>query len=719
MALPLLAGAALATPLGILLGNALVDRTKYGFLQGRAYIRTVDISADDDDDIPMPATAGQPVSFFKKQLLRNTSPWLVQPDYDRVLFINTILKLLWPHLSPAIHKMAMEQAKVPLEDVCKKAKVLKTIRIDKLDLGTVPPRVDCFKSFETGEDELIIETPAFWGGDISLRVTAVVQVGSQPVDVPVDVSNIQFKALTRITVKPLVETLPCLGGVTVSLMETPHFDMDLRLCDSPDIMALPGVPLLVQSAISIVAGKMLVYPNEFTLPLMPNFGLPPPPQGMLHIKVVKCTGLKGGIFDRMDPFVTLELRKGREAKTSTKTNQENPVWDEEFDLVVDEPKKQALRITVSDDDLISASKEGVAVVLLEGADFMLRPRQTVTLNVPLHRPGAEGKKAKNRAAGARTSESKAPSSAASGNGAGPASPPGSSEKKKRGILDKLHLRRKKKLPPVGEVAAEQVAAAVGGQIVSPASEGGASPRDSVAGGSPLASPRAEEGHEEEEGAAGTSTPSTPRIQLPAGAPTGAVLTLELTYLPFKSATPEPVTPSPTPGATDDADTTMVTSIRRMLTISRTPNLLAKGVLTVTLKKCTNLEDSPDTFAVMTLYDPHRKPIPSIEYRTDVVMNEDCPRYNLRKDFVNVSAASSLSVVVYEQPGTMDALASLKVPFLQKAKPKVIGRMRVLASDVVREGRIRDQWPLLEAQTGECHLSLEWNPVKLEEDPTRH
>lgn len=39
------------------------------------------------------------------------------------------------------------------------------------------------------------------------------------------------------------------------------------------------------AAISIVAGKMLVYPNEFTLPLMPNFGLPPPPRGMLHIKV--------------------------------------------------------------------------------------------------------------------------------------------------------------------------------------------------------------------------------------------------------------------------------------------------------------------------------------------------------------------------------------------------------------------------------------------------
>jgi hypothetical protein len=104
-------------------------------------------------------------------------------------------------------------------------------------------------------------------------------------------------------------------------------------------------------------------------------------------------------------------------------------------------KKQALRITVSDDDLISASTEGVAVVLLEGADFMQRPHQTVTLKVLLHRPGGEGKKAKNRTASARVTESQELPGAASraSSGAVPASPSGSSEKKK-GILSKLHLR---------------------------------------------------------------------------------------------------------------------------------------------------------------------------------------------------------------------------------------------------------------------------------------
>ena len=37
----------------------------------------------------------------------------------QVLFINTILQILWPHLSPAIHKEVLKQAKAPLDDVIK------------------------------------------------------------------------------------------------------------------------------------------------------------------------------------------------------------------------------------------------------------------------------------------------------------------------------------------------------------------------------------------------------------------------------------------------------------------------------------------------------------------------------------------------------------------------------------------------------------------------
>ena len=38
-------------------------------------------------------------------------------------------------------------------------------------------------------------------------------------------------------------------------------------------------------AVQMVVSKMLVYPNELAVPVMPNFGAPPPPLGMLHVKV--------------------------------------------------------------------------------------------------------------------------------------------------------------------------------------------------------------------------------------------------------------------------------------------------------------------------------------------------------------------------------------------------------------------------------------------------
>ncbi|EFN53537.1 hypothetical protein CHLNCDRAFT_136649 [Chlorella variabilis] len=551
MVLALLAGAALGTAGGVALGCQVVP--KFLVIEPKDYITAVDISADDNPSIPMPKTAGKPVSVFKKRLLKDTSPWLVHPDYDR-------------------------------------AKVLQEIRIDRLDLGTRPPRVDCFKSYETAEDELIVEAPAFWGGDIHVRVTAVVKAGSKTIDVPVDVANVQ---------------------------------------------------------------------------------------------VVGARGLKGSLVDRMDAFVLLEVRKGRPLKTKVIPNNENPAWNEEFDFVVDTPKQQGLSLVLKDDDLLGASTEGVAVVPLDGSEFMAKPRVPVTLTVPLRAPG-EPAKAKERA---HRTESGASAAACAyvlvvaGSGPSPMADAASSSasgEKKKSFLKKgiAKLRRHKKPTDTpGEAAEQAVADAVGGTLAgagSPRSEAGSHRRDSMDTG----------GLAVEDDDAG-SVASTPRVKLPSGAPTGATVTVECTYFPFKSSQPEPVTTSK-PGTSKDApEQAAITTVRRMLMSTTSPDLTSKGVLTVALKKCTNLANNPDTYAIITLYDPYRLPIPNIEFRTEVVMNEDCPRFNLQCDFVN-------------------------------AEDKVVGRMRITLEDVAKEGRIKDQWPLLEAQTGEVHMGLEWNPIVVEE-----
>lgn len=741
-----LVGAPLGASIGILAGSFIIE--KFISRPASPYLLRCDRSADDNPDIPMPDTANQPVSFWEKTLLKDTSPALIQPDYERALFINKILKLLWPHLSPAIHKEVMKQAKAPIGDALASIPLVKDIRIDKLDLGERPFRVDSFKTYETVDDEIIMETSLFWGGDLELRVTAVVQAGPMTVDLPIDVQNIQFKALARITI-PLVETLPCAGGVTISLLEEPFVDFELNVLGSPDIMAMPGVPLAVRSAIKVIAGNMLVYPNEFMYPLMEGFGRPPPPQGMLKVCVKSGHNLKSSFFDVVDPYVVLEIRTGRPSETSFIKNNPNPVWNEDIDLVVDDPVVQELKIVVMDEDVLLPDIVGGTRVELKNSDFISKPRVPITLRLPVYEPSTDGEfpiaKADDLALAAATAATDAVIY-----GAAAALP------KKKGVMGKIF---KKKAPKL-DLAGNQI----GTGTVTPLYPGESAASSMATTPRMMASPRSEvvTGRESSftaallkkmpfhhsEGGAGASstpptttapitgaipegeeakeTPSSERQRRAPGTVTGSV-TLEVTYFPFFAAA-APHAPGDIEGAagalqatgdtTDQlapagSSTAVMPALRRTLqsqTFSRIRE--QKGVLTVTLNRVKGLGEQTDSYVHLRLYDPFRLPVPDMEAKTRVEMNEASPKFNFKTDFVNISAASVLTLTVFAQKGTMAALTSLKVPFLQKAKAEVLGKVRIPLEDVVREGRVNDVFALQEAQTGEMYLNLEWSSVDL-------
>jgi Ca2+-dependent lipid-binding protein len=70
------------------------------------------------------------------------------------------------------------------------------------------------------------------------------KLGPLRVMVPVHVSNIQFKVLSRIILH-MVDTFPCIGGATVTLLSVPHWDATVKVFGCPiDMMALPGVKFI-------------------------------------------------------------------------------------------------------------------------------------------------------------------------------------------------------------------------------------------------------------------------------------------------------------------------------------------------------------------------------------------------------------------------------------------------------------------------------------------
>ncbi len=85
----------------------------------------------------------------------------------------------------------------------------------------------------------------------------------------------------------------------------------------------------------------MTYPNTMTFPLMDNCGMPPPVQGMLVVTLRHAHKLPSGMVSTIDPYVEMEVRKGRRLVSSTKMNNASPDWvDETYRFVVDDMEHQ-------------------------------------------------------------------------------------------------------------------------------------------------------------------------------------------------------------------------------------------------------------------------------------------------------------------------------------------------------------------------------------------
>ena len=62
-----------------------------------------------------------------------------------------------------------------------------------------------------------------------------------------------MRAVARITASPIVETLPCVGGVAITLLKAPYFDASFSMISGLDIMALPFVHEAIRMATKVCA----------------------------------------------------------------------------------------------------------------------------------------------------------------------------------------------------------------------------------------------------------------------------------------------------------------------------------------------------------------------------------------------------------------------------------------------------------------------------------
>jgi len=347
------------------------------------------------------------------EALRHLPRWTKEPDVDRASWLNNLLDALWPHVDTSVSAVIRDSLEPMLRSIV--PPLVSWIGFEKVTLGPTPPVIGGVKVMGSNSEEVMLELEVVLatGADV---VLAAYVFG---VRVPVRVHDLQLRANVRVTFTPLVDALPCLGGLEISLMSLPqHADVGISVPPGIDLMSLPGAHSLLRLALWKFVAPLLVYPAKMTLPIMENSGVEPASTGMIKLSVLggsgfaaraklagsgagaarRRPGVSGDGADRKSSFlsstpfrglsslvasrylVQLHTRESRKITLASKSS-DAPTWDETHHFLTN--PDAALIATVMTTNLKELGRCEIPLRRLVADD---RARRTTLLHIPLGDP---------------------------------------------------------------------------------------------------------------------------------------------------------------------------------------------------------------------------------------------------------------------------------------------------------------------------------------------
>ena len=166
--------------------------------------------------------------------------WVVFPDFDRVEWINIILKRVWPHIGPASKLIAKKIVEPKINRILQKLN-FKSLNLESISnfklkdfiLGSVPARVGGIKAYDrnTSQEEIVLDIEIIYAGDARVKFTV------QGMDC--EINEINFKAVVRVVFKPLIDALPIVGGMELYFISLPSLDYNLG--GMANFAEIPGI----------------------------------------------------------------------------------------------------------------------------------------------------------------------------------------------------------------------------------------------------------------------------------------------------------------------------------------------------------------------------------------------------------------------------------------------------------------------------------------------
>ncbi|XP_017144749.1 extended synaptotagmin-2 isoform X2 [Drosophila miranda] len=275
--------------------------------------------------------------------------WVYFPDVERCEWLNKILKQVWPNANHFTRTLVKETIEPNVALALSNYK-MNGFRFDRIILGTIPPRIGGVKIYDKNVDrnEIIMDLDLFYASDCDINFYLGGMKGG--------IKDFQIHGWVRVVMKPLIRSMPLVGGLQIFFLNNPN--IDFNLVGVIDFMDMPGLSDLLRRIIVEQIGAVMVLPNKLPISLSEEVSAValkmPEPEGILRIHVVEAKDLMKKDISvlgkgKSDPYAIINVG-AQEFKTQIIDNNVNPKWDYWCEATVFIEMGQFFEIQLKDSD---------------------------------------------------------------------------------------------------------------------------------------------------------------------------------------------------------------------------------------------------------------------------------------------------------------------------------------------------------------------------------
>ncbi|PWA84124.1 calcium-dependent lipid-binding (CaLB domain) family protein [Artemisia annua] len=295
--------------------------------------------------------------FLEKDLQRKES----------VEWVNMVLGKLWKVYRGGLENWVIGLLQPVIDDL-KKPDYVERVEIKQFSLGDEPFVVrNVERKTSRSPNDLQYQIGLRYTGGARMLLMLTLKLGIIPIKVPVGVRDFDIDGELWVKLR-LIPTAPWVGGVSWAFVSLPKIKFELSPFRLFNLMAIPVLSMFLRKLLTEDLPRLFVRPKKIVLDFQKGKAVGPLPNdfksvemqegnkdfaGELSVTLVDARKLSYLFYGKTDPYVELRLEdqvvhSKKNSQTTVIGPPGQPIWNQDFSLLVTNPRKQKLSIQVKD-----------------------------------------------------------------------------------------------------------------------------------------------------------------------------------------------------------------------------------------------------------------------------------------------------------------------------------------------------------------------------------